>query len=145
MTDGRRQFFGSDEEVLNVVNRFESCELAPSQFKHREHLTVALCCLLRLSDGEALERMRQSLFRFIRAHGIDPGLYNETLTVFWLKRVRAFVKADGGQRTLAELANALAEECCDSRIVYEYYSKAVVDSEEAKKGWVEPDLKPLDF
>jgi hypothetical protein len=139
------QSFVDDQEVEELLRRFESCELAPSQFKHREHLTVALCYLLRLSDGEALARMKQSLFRFVEAHGINPSLYNETLTVFWLKRVRAFVEAEGGHRALAELASALASECGDSRLVYEYFSKALVDSEAAKKGWVAPDLKPLDF
>ena len=145
MTQQSGQSFGSDEEVLDVVGRFESCKLAPSQFKHHEHLTVALCYLLRLSDVEALARMKQSLFRFVEAHGINPGLYNETLTVFWLRRVRAFVARAGEGRRLAELANALAEECGDSRLVFEFYSKALVGSEEAKRGYVEPDLKPLDF
>ncbi|HST50743.1 MAG TPA: hypothetical protein VLJ61_01940 [Pyrinomonadaceae bacterium] len=145
MTHEREPFFGSDEEVLNVVGKFESCEFAPTQFKHREHLTVALCYLLRLSDEEALGRMRQSLFRFVEAHGINPGLYHETLTLFWLKRVRAFIESEGERRTLAELANALVEACGDSRLIYEYYSKALVDSDDAKKGWAGPDLRPLDF
>src|SRR5437588_2538237 len=142
MTHERSRPYGSDEEVLDVVSRFESCDFGPSEFKHREHLTVALCYLLRLSDEEALERMQQSLFRFIEAHGINPGLYHETLTVFWLKVVRAFVEREDEHCSLAELANVLVEERGDSRIVFEYYSKALVDSDEAQKGWVGPDLKP---
>src|ERR1700748_306470 len=106
MTHEREHFFGSDEEVLSVVGKFESCEFAPTQFEHREHLTVALCYRLRLSDEEALGRMRQSLSRFVEAHGITPGLYHETLTLFWLKRVRAFIESESERRTLAELANA---------------------------------------
>jgi hypothetical protein len=137
--------YRSDGEVTNVVRRFESCDCGPTEFKHREHLTVALCYLLRLSDADALERMRRSLYRFIEAHDIAPTLYHETLTIFWLKRVRAFIERPAEEITLAELANSLVEECGDSRFVYEYFSKALVESDAAKKGWVKPDLKPLDF
>jgi hypothetical protein len=145
MTGDRGRLFDDDEEVEELVNRFESCELVPTEFRHRQHLAVALFYLLRLSDADALERVRRGLFKLIQAHGIDPALYNETLTVFWLRRVRAFIGRGREGRRLAELADALAEECGDSRLVYQYFSKTLVDSAEAKKGWVEPDLKPLDF
>ncbi len=37
--------YTSDKEVLEVVSRFESCELPTADFNHREHLIVALCYL----------------------------------------------------------------------------------------------------
>ena len=49
--------YRSDEEVSEVVRRFESCEFAPDEFKHRLHLTVALLYLLDSPYAEALERM----------------------------------------------------------------------------------------
>ncbi len=73
------------------------------------------------------------------------SVYHETITVFWLKRVRAFIERAGHGRALAELANELAESCGDSRLVFDYYSKELVGSEGARRGLVEPDLKPLDF
>jgi hypothetical protein len=33
----------------------------------------------------------------------------------------------------------------DSRLIFNYYSREHVFSEEAKSGWVEPDLKPASF
>ena len=137
--------YRSDEEVEGVVRAFESCALPPAEFNHREHLVVALCYLLRMGDDEALSRLRARLGRYVEAHGISPSLYHETITVFWLRRVRAFAgrKALGGD--LAGMANALAEECGGSRLVFDYYSKDLIDSDAARLGWVEPDLKPLDF
>ncbi len=137
--------YRSDEEVEEVVRRLEGCLLSPDEFKHRPHLTVALAYLLRLPEAEALARMRQSILDFIEHHEIPPDVYHETLTVFWVRRVRSFVGRAGGGKTLVELANALARECGDSRLVYEYFSKGLIDSEAARGRWVEPDLKPLDF
>ena len=127
------------------MSRFESCEFPPDSFNHRPHLTVALCYLLRSSDSDALERLRCSLARYIKAHGITPTLYHETITVFWLRRVRAFIERAGAGRSLAELANELLEECAGSRLIFDYYGKELIDSERARRGWVEPDLRPLDF
>ena len=139
------ELYRSDEEVLEVVRRFESCELPPADFNHREHLLVALCYLLRMGEADAVERVRARINAYVAAHGVNPNLYHETITVFWLKRVRAYVARAGGSLGLAEMTNALAAECGSSRLVFDYYSKELIDSEGARRGWVEPDLKPLDF
>src|SRR5215213_6459084 len=78
------ELYSSDDQVEEVVRRFESCELQPADFNHREHLVVALCYLRRAGDAEALSRLREALGRYVRAHGINPSLYHETITVFWL-------------------------------------------------------------
>jgi uncharacterized protein (UPF0128 family) len=145
MTDASA-FYLDEAAVEEVVRRFESCELPPAEFDHRAHLTVALCYLLRATDEEARGRIRAGIARYVRAHGINPKLYHETLTVFWLKRVRAFVERTGaGARTRVEMANGLAAECGGSRLVFDYYSKELIDSERARQEWTEPDLRPLDF
>jgi hypothetical protein len=137
--------YRNDAEVEEVVRRFESCELPPVEFNHREHLVVALCYLLRMGDAEALGRVRARIGGYVVAHGINPSLYHETITLFWLKRVRAYAGPAGAGRGLAELANGLAAGCGASRLVYEYYSKDLLDSAEARREWREPDLRPLDF
>ncbi|MET0647244.1 MAG: hypothetical protein ABW208_11530 [Pyrinomonadaceae bacterium] len=139
------ELYQSDEEVEEVVRRFESCELPPADFNHREHLLVALCYLLRMGEADAAERVRARINAYVAAHGVNPSLYHETITVFWLKRVRAYVARAGDGLGLAEMTNALAAECGSSRLVFDYYSKELIDSEAARREWVEPDLKPLDF
>jgi hypothetical protein len=139
------ELYRSDGEVLEVVRRFESCELPPADFNHREHLLVALCYLLRMGEADAVERVRARLNAYVAAHGVNPSLYHETITVFWLKRVRAYVARAGDDLSLAEMTNALAAQCGSSRLVFDYYSKELIDSDTARREWVEPDLKPLDF
>lgn len=137
--------YRSDEEVREVVRTFESCEVQPSEFKHRLHLTVALSYLLDSPYGEALERMRQTLRRFIARHKLSPRIYHETLTAFWMRRAYAFVEQVDKTRGLAELANELIDVCGDSRLVFDYYSKERLDSDKARAYWLDSDLKPLDF
>ncbi len=138
-------YYGGDSEVEDVVRRFESGELPPSEFKHIPHLTVSLFYLLRFPEQEALRRMRQSIHSYLLRHNIDPRVYHETLTVFWMRRVSAFVAQSDTSRPLAQLANELIASCRDKEILFEYYSRELINSEEAHARWVKPDVKPLDF
>ncbi|MFL6254593.1 MAG: hypothetical protein ACJ74T_06200, partial [Pyrinomonadaceae bacterium] len=114
------ELYQSDEEVEEVVRRFESCELPAADFNHREHLLVALCYLLRLDEAESRARLGARIDAYVAAHGINPNLYHETITVFWLKRVRAYIGRAGNGRSLAEMTNALAGECGGSRLIFDY-------------------------
>lgn len=143
MTDEVKPY-SNDEEFEEVVRKFESCEYAPDDFKHRLHLTVALAYLLDSTYAEALERMRRSLHRFTKHHGLK-GVYHETLTVFWVRRVLAYVEQSDRARGLASLANELNNTCADSRLVFDYYTKERLDSDKARAYWLDSDLKPLDF
>ena len=136
--------YESEEEVSEVVRRFESCEFAPDEFKHRLHLTVALVYLLDSPYHVALERMRRGLSRFVEHHGLS-GVYHETLTVFWMRRVLAFAEQADRARGLAELANELSDACADPRVVFDYYSKERIESDKARAYWLDSDLKPIDF
>ena len=144
-TTGKGAFYETDIEVEEVLRKFESGATAPDDFKHRQHLTVALLYLLRLPAREAHKRLREAILGFLKHHNIEEPVYHETITAFWLRRVRAFIDdADTGRPT-HELASELAKACADSRLVFNYYSKELIDTDEARARWVEPDLKPLDF
>jgi hypothetical protein len=135
--------YKSAEEIEILVRKFESCELPLAEFKHRAHLIVALRYQSSLTEREATERMREGLLRFISHHG-ETG-YHETMTLFWLKIVRRFLEEAGAGCSLHILANQLIEARGNSRLIFDYYSKDLIASEEARRTWVEPDLKPLDF
>lgn len=141
-TDGP---YETDADVLAVVRRFESCGFPPDEFNHRPHLIVALYYSINFAAPEAERRMRESIHGFLAHHGLDRRVYHETITLFWMRRVRGFLARADAARPLARLTNELVEECGDSRLISDYYSKQVLESEEARAGWVGPDLKPLEF
>ncbi len=139
-----KSLYQSADEVESVVRNFEACATLPSEFTHQAHLTVALWYLSRLSMTDATERMRDHLFRFLNHYG-ERG-YNETITVFWLKLVQSHLAdTTNASRSMTELANELTATYNNSRLIFDYYSKELLASEEAKDNWVEPDLRPLDF
>lgn len=135
-----RRRFESDAEVQRVVERFERCEFALAEFDHAAHLTVALARLWEMPFEPALTKMREDLLRF-SAHHQKQG-YNETITQFWLRLVEMYMKKFS-EDSLWKQANGLVEHLGDKQVLFRHYSKEWVMSEEAKSGWVEPDLIPM--
>ena len=135
----RAFFFGvkkmTDCEILTLVERLENCSLAPTDFHHRDHLTVAVAYLYSAELDRALDKMRTSLLRFVAYHG--GNRYHETATRFWM--LAAEKHLDRGlclQHAVERVTSALA----DKNLIYQYYSREKLHSVEAKNGWVEPDV-----
>ena len=128
----------TDSEILTMVDRFERCLLAPTEFHHRDHLAVAVTYLYQSDFDTALARMVSSLRRFVTHHG--GTRYHQTVTHFWMIQAekhldRNLCLRDSVERVIRALPN--------KDVVYEYYSKERLASPEAKAIWIEPDLKEL--
>jgi hypothetical protein len=138
--------YKSDDEIEALVHGFEDCSTLPSEFNHRAHLIVALSYLhlSGLTIPEATERMRAGLYRFLDHYGEDRQVYNETITLFWIKLVQSFLDRTDASRPLADIANEMIEACGNSQLIYSYYTKERLSSDKAKKEWIEPDVKPLE-
>jgi hypothetical protein len=136
--------FKETREIEQLVESFESCTVAAAEFDHGAHLAVALWYLSEFPAPLAEERMRAGLRRYTKHHNAE-AMYNETITLFWLKLVRHFLARADSTRPLAERANALLATYGSSKLAFEYYSRELIQTPEAKASWVEPDLKPLDF
>jgi hypothetical protein len=133
-------------EVAALVRRFESCALPFAEWTHAAHLTVALWFLLHHDWPDAVALVREGIKRYNHAHGVPTTRergYHETLTLFWMRHVRAFLADDFNEgRSLPDLANELAASA-DKTLPLRHYSRELLFSWEARLGWVEPDLKPL--
>ncbi len=136
-------YYTDQAEIEAVVQGFESCTTAKDDFSHFSHLTVAMFYLYELNEREATEKMRAGLLRFLNHHGIGLAKFHETLTVFWIKLVRAFLVQLHPQSSLVEMTNAVIERAGNSRLVYEYYSEGRLRSDEARESWILPDLKGM--
>jgi hypothetical protein len=136
-------YYTNEAEIESVVQGFESCMTAKDDFSHASHLTVAVFYLYELGEPQATEKMRAGLLRFLNHHGIGPSKFHETLTVFWIKLVRAFLLQLQPQTSLVAMTNAVIERARSSRLVFEYYSEELLKSDGARKSWIEPDLKDL--
>lgn len=133
--------YESENEIREVVERFETCVFAAEEFTHARHLTVACWYLSTLSPDAALARMREGLLRFTGHHG--KHAYHETLTRFWMLLLEEFLAGQPAEALLMERVNN-AVKCFESKeVVFEHYSRERVLSEGARREWVEPDLQAL--
>ena len=101
--------YRSDAEIENVVRAFEACETGKDDFKHRDHLAVAVWYVETLGREAALERMRTALLRFLDHHEVDKKIYSEEITVFWIERVAERLNELGTDISLAEKCNRIVE------------------------------------
>jgi len=130
-------------EIEAVVEGFESCTTAKDDFTHRSHLTVAAYYLHSSNEPEATQRMRTGLHRFLDYHGVGRAKFHETLTVFWIRTVLAFLGRLDPKLTLLEKTNAVVGSLGDSHLVFEYYSEKLLWAGETRNGWVAPDFSDL--
>src|SRR2546426_9461146 len=97
--------FENDEEIVDLVRRFESCEIHPADFRHYQHLTVALWYVRQFPYDTASEKMRTGIQRLSAAYG-KTG-YHETITLFWLVMVREFAGGAASAEAICALANRM--------------------------------------
>jgi hypothetical protein len=130
----------TDAEILILVEHLERCLLPKNEFHHRDHLAVAVFYLYSSGFQGAVECMRASLTRFAAHHEVS-GLFHETLTRFWLKQVE--LRLDR-RLCLGESVRQVQAQLVDKELPFTFYSREVLNSAEAKKRWIEPDLLPVD-
>ena len=133
--------YREEHEIRSVVERFEKCDFALPEFTHARHLTVACWYLCALSREEAMDRMRRGLQAFIAHHGKQG--YHETITRFWMEILADDLGRCLHDATLPERVNGALQRYSNKDVLYSYYSRDRVMSDEARTGWVEPDLRPL--
>lgn len=129
-----------DHEEFRVA--FESCSLDRDDWDHRNHVRLAWLYLREADLEDAMQRMKDGIYRY------DEGTteicnYHETMTRFWMVRVaKGLEGAPEGEDFEAFMARCPS--LGDKRLILQYYSQPRVITDEARDGFVEPDLKPLD-
>jgi hypothetical protein len=135
--------YQTENEIEAVVRGFEACKTGKDGFPHSSHLTVAAWYLHHENLDQATERMRNGLFRFLDHHAVGRQKYHETLTVFWMRVVGQFMERLDPKLAVLEVVNRVTENFGNSRLPFEYFSADRLNSEEARKTWVDPDLRHL--
>ena len=138
--------YRTEAEIEEVVKRLEQCTYSPEEFVHSKHLTVAAWYFCRLESETAREKMRAGLRRFIAHHGKHG--YHVTITEFWLQLVERSVRQGQdnrgkNHRDPLSIVNEVVDRFRDKDLTHEYFSRARLNSAEAKAAWIEPDIKSI--
>jgi hypothetical protein len=140
--------FASDDEIAAIGQGVLDLSLPKPRWTHAAHFAAALWLIARRPDLDASRDMP----RFIRAYNEATGVantdtegYHETITQASLRAARSFLSADSS-RSLCAACNALmASPLGKSDWLLQYWTRPTLFSVEARRRWVEPDLKPLPF
>ncbi|MBE9606539.1 hypothetical protein IAI18_16870 [Acetobacteraceae bacterium H6797] len=134
-----------DRIGLGLLDR----SLPKPEWTHAAHLAAAAWLLCRRPKFVPERDMPAIIRAYNEATGVpnsDTRGYHETITFASLRAVRAFLDARDTDEPLHLALNALiASPYGSKRWVLEHWSEGVIFTPEARRRWVEPDIKPLPF
>ncbi len=137
----------TETDIDEFIAAFEGCTLPKSEWTHAAHLLTGACYVHALGREAALNKMRECVRRYNESVGgknTATSGYHETITVMWIRLLHR-LRREGAGMERAEFAALAVERFAGRRDIFrEYYDFDVVGSTEARMGWVEPTLKPLD-
>jgi len=139
--------FTSDAEIERIGRGLLDRTLPKAEWTHAGHFAAALW-LLRQPHLDAMREMPGLIRAYNEATGVhntDSGGYHETITLASLRAGRAWL-ASRPDAALHEALRALL----DSRYgradwLLDHWSKGLLFSVAARRGWTEPDLQGLPF
>lgn len=132
----------SENDILSLVESFENGTIRREDWRHAEHLTIALYYLSRCDFEASLNKMREGIFNLLKAFDVDLTAempYHETLTVFWMRTISEFLNSKGSV-SIVEIRARLIE-TFDRDYPLRFYSRELLFSDQARKSFVEADLK----
>eukprot|EP01112_Ceratiomyxa_fruticulosa_P014741 TRINITY_DN424_c0_g1_i2.p1 TRINITY_DN424_c0_g1~~TRINITY_DN424_c0_g1_i2.p1 ORF type:complete len:129 (-),score=15.27 TRINITY_DN424_c0_g1_i2:27-413(-) len=126
-----------------------ACTLPKEKWTHEAH--IASCIYLMLQHPEFTLETSMPLFisRYNVSVGVentDKGGYHDTITQFQIRAIRDFLKKEGMDKSMLTLVNSAIQSYVGKRdFILNYWTKELLFSPEARKSYVEPNIKPVDF
>jgi hypothetical protein len=147
MTEFKPRFFTSDAEIEHVAEGMVARTLARAEWTHEAHLATTAYLLLRRRDVDVDKDLPDLIRRYNESVGgvnSDSEGYHETITRVFLHGVRLFLDQADRRERLHELVNPLLLSPMGQRDwPVGFYSPARLFSVEARRQFVEPDLRAL--
>ncbi|HUR99354.1 MAG TPA: hypothetical protein VMZ26_14915, partial [Pyrinomonadaceae bacterium] len=133
--------YENEGEVLELVRSFEEATIPHDDWKHAEHLVVALYYVTIHDLETAYGKMRSGILNLLE-NGFKVDLkkempYHETITLFWMHAVAGFNASKNGA-SLLEKANEVAYKW-DKDYPLSFYTRELLYSDAARAAFVEPD------
>ena len=130
----------TDDEFLKA---FEDCTIPKASWTHEAHVRMAWLYLRRRPLAEVVPFVRGAIQRYNSSLGNTEG-YHETITLAYLTLIDARIDRGSDDETFATFSEshpALLDRTMSALL--EHYSREILFSKEAIRGFVEPDRVPL--
>ena len=146
MSDLPIRFFTSAAAIRRLGEGLLARSLPRSEWTHEAHLAACAWLLLERSDIVA----EHDLPGIIRSYNLAAGGvnddtqgYHETLTQLYIRGIRRFLEDHGGGDLLGVVNALLASPMALRNWPLSFYSRELLFSVAARRGWVEPDLAAI--
>lgn len=137
----------TDEEIERIATGFCARTLAKEEWTHKAHFATALWLMLRRPDLVPERDMPGMIAAYNESvGGVNSAAsgYHETITAASLQAARAVLTGLTDGATPARAFAALMDSpMADKDWLFAYWSRERLMSVEARRAWVDPDLKPL--
>jgi hypothetical protein len=147
MTEYHPRLFHTDAEIAHLGEGLLACSLARAEWTHEAHLAATTYLLLKRPDVDLERKLPGIIRRFNESVGgvnSDSEGYHETITRVFLRGVRLFLEEVDTSGPIHELVNELLHSPAGRRDwPLRFYSPGRLFSVEARRHFVEPDLRAL--
>lgn len=134
--------YKTEEDVVYLVREFEAATIPRDEWKHTEHLVVAMHYVSHYDVETATEKMRSGILNLL-ANGFKVDLskempYHETITVFWIRTVAAFHAKSNGKpigKKITEMVEHFGKD-----YLLRFYTREHLFSDRARAEFIEGDL-----
>jgi len=142
-------YFPDDAAIEAMAKGLLDHSLPKSEWTHAAHFAAAL----RLIRARGLDAVRADLPSIIRSYNAavggvnsDTEGYHETITQASLTAAASLLEEQSPDAPLHQVLDALMAGPLGQRDwMLSYWSREQLFSVAARRGWVEPDLRPLDM
>ena len=137
----------TDTDIARIAAGVIDRTLPKAEWTHAAHFAAALW-VLRRPDMDAARDMPGLIRAYNEATGVpntDTEGYHETITQASLRAARHWLDERPGAPLSHVLARLLGSDHGRSDWLLKHWTRPVLFSVEARRGWVDPDLQPLTF
>lgn len=146
MTDYTPRLFATDAEIVHLGEGLLACTLERPEWTHEAHLAACLYLLTLRPDIDVDAEIASIISRFNESVGgvnDDHNGYHDTITHAYVAGVRLFL-SQTAETGLRERVNGLLLSPMGRRDwPLGFYSKELLFSVAARRGFVAPDRAPL--
>jgi len=139
--------FTCDDEITHLGEGLIARTLPKAEWTHAAHFASALWLMRNGHDAAVvMPGMIRAYNESVGGVNSDTSGYHETITQASLRAARAVLEANPADMPLWKIANALmATNLGNPNWLLEYWTRDRLMSVDARRAWLEPDLKPLPF
>jgi len=147
MTEFPVRHFLSDEAVAHIGEGLLARTLPREEWTHEAHLAATTYLVLKHPEIDLDTQLRGIISRYNESVGgvnSDSEGYHDTITHAYLRGIRLFLSEADVTRPIHELVNELLMSPMGRRDwPLRFWSKDRLMSVDARRGWVEPDLRAM--